>query len=494
MNNEGVGVFQPEQGRAFNRNLLFNKSEIAPVLNIYTHSWLAEVRRCHLPLWAAADGDPDVKNLYSFIQAFKHDWEDFFQALSARFPDEAAGLISDFEYSGIEMFSNLEFSVVSGSAKTPHAEANLERFEAYLPEVKKLFIREARQGDHAASSSSEIDDSRPIGVADAIQMLYTQELNRRKNLWLRFRDLLNEAGLSIPIEEWPIPTDWNSKNVELIYNHLNDQISRSLDGIHNRDSYMTPDDNWELLLPEIFSFDLGRLYYKPMETYEDGIVATVPLRDGSELNISGTDDSSYLCYPPRDQCVASLETYIREGVRISRRINSNSNRIWRKAKANFSKHGTIINLPTSFRAMEELGRLLHEARIDLMLDIEDFIESEELKGVEIEQQCNISLPDLSKRDDCKRYLHEIYEFLRDHYKSKIHSETQAINYILVEAQEGNAYYKFCKAARDVKAAFNWERGTFTNYCKTGPSKRKGLKRAAKGRAKKRMVSKELKGL
>lgn len=105
--------------------------------------------------------------------------------------------------------------------------------------------------------------------------------------------------------------------------------------------------------------------------------------------------------------------------------------------------------------------------------------------------CEIAEPKFEDREDCKRFLKELYAFLREHYKSKIHTETDAINYILFGAKEGDAYYGWCKKARQINESFHWERGTFTTYCKTRAPKPKGLKRAAKGRAKKRLVTREL---
>lgn len=220
-------------------------------------------------------------------------------------------------------------------------------------------------------------NDRPLNVDDACHRLVEEEMASRQKRWFKFRDLLIEAGLVIPIEEWPIPTDWGSKNVNLIYAHLHEQINWSLDKIRNSSNPMTPQDVWESLLPEVFSFDLGHFAFRPMETYDDGIYRTVTLTDGSAINISKSSDSSYITYPPRDECVAALEEYIREGVRISKQIDSTSNRTWRKADAIFRKHRTLIDLPTSYRAMMELGDLLHDARIELTLDIEDYIATQE---------------------------------------------------------------------------------------------------------------------
>ena len=222
----------------------------------------------------------------------------------------------------------------------------------------------------------ESNDS-PLNVDDACHRLVEEEMESRKKRWFKFRDLLIEAGLVIPIEEWPIPTDWGSKNVNLMYAHLREQINWSLDKIRNSSNLMTPQDNWESLLPDVFSFDLGHFAFRPMETYDDGIYRTVTLTDGSAINISKSSDSSYITYPPRDECVAALEEYIREGVRISKQIDSTSNRTWRKADAIFRKHRTLIDLPTSYRTMMELGDLLHDARIELTLDIEDYIATQE---------------------------------------------------------------------------------------------------------------------
>lgn len=114
------------------------------------------------------------------------------------------------------------------------------------------------------------------------------------------------------------------------------------------------------------------------------------------------------------------------------------------------------------------------------------------KGEGQEQMVNLQAPDMADREDCKRYLREAYQFLREHYVTKIHTETQAINYILTEAKKGGAYFAMCKKCREIKEAYNWERSTFANYCKTTAAKPKGLKRAAKGRAKKRQVTRDLK--
>lgn len=108
------------------------------------------------------------------------------------------------------------------------------------------------------------------------------------------------------------------------------------------------------------------------------------------------------------------------------------------------------------------------------------------------EEPSIASPDFRDREDCKRFLREVYAFLREHYASKLHTETQAINYILTEAKKDDAYFELCKTAREIKAAFNWERGTFTTYCKSAAPKPKGLKIAAKTRAKKRLVLRDLK--
>lgn len=109
-------------------------------------------------------------------------------------------------------------------------------------------------------------------------------------------------------------------------------------------------------------------------------------------------------------------------------------------------------------------------------------------------ESNIAPPNLSDSNDCKRYLREVYALLRTHYKDRIHSESEAINYMLIGAKEGDAYIELCKTCRQIKEYYNWERGTFMTYCKQKAPKPKGLKVAAKARAKKRSITRDLKGL
>lgn len=73
-----------------------------------------------------------------------------------------------------------------------------------------------------------------------------------------------------------------------------------------------------------------------------------------------------------------------------------------------------------------------------------------------------------------------------------HGEEEVETDELQKAKKDDACFELCKTAREIKAAFNWERGTFTTYCKTAAPKPKGLKTAAKARAKKRLVTRDLK--
>ena len=213
---------------------------------------------------------------------------------------------------------------------------------------------------------------RPRNLGEAISQLHAEEQEQRKRRWFAIRDKLNDSGLTIPIEQWPFPENWQGKMAKYPFNHLRELIHCALLQISNEDNAILVDDKWEFLMPTILSLDLGCYTYSPMETYDDGIYKTVTLQDGSSINISRQGDSSYLCFQPRDMCVYEIERYIRAGVEISRKINSQSNRTWRKAEMLFNKKRTLINLPQSEQSMKELAELLHAARTDLLIDIEDY--------------------------------------------------------------------------------------------------------------------------
>lgn len=107
----------------------------------------------------------------------------------------------------------------------------------------------------------------------------------------------------------------------------------------------------------------------------------------------------------------------------------------------------------------------------------------------------IEKPDLHDLDSCKTYVSRLYWTLRDKRKDKIHSETQALNFILRECSVGDLYYNDCLLARKIQKDRNWAEATFKKHAKStikSPTP-KTLKRAAKKRATKKKVLREISG-
>lgn len=101
-------------------------------------------------------------------------------------------------------------------------------------------------------------------------------------------------------------------------------------------------------------------------------------------------------------------------------------------------------------------------------------------------------PDLSDRKDCIRFLQILYQRLRRENSGRIHSESEAVNYILEEAGPKDLFYPECKLARTIKKNRNWEYSSFTTYCKSTPSpKPKNLRRAAKKRATQKKIRRDI---
>lgn len=238
-----------------------------------------------------------------------------------------------------------------------------------------------------------IDPSEPIDFDDAVQRLYQQELAERKQKWLAIRDALIDYGLTIPIEEWPVPKKWNDKNVEFVFQHLREQIKHSLDQICNKDSVMRPDDHWEELIPLILSLDLDCHAYSIMQEHGDGIYKTVTLADGETLNISRNSNNEHISYMPLDMCKEELDAYIDAGIDVSRQINSESNRNWRKAKHLYHDHRH--ELPDSCVFLNELAGLVRDARVDLLLDLEDG--SPSFDGMKVEEKNELSFQQALKK-------------------------------------------------------------------------------------------------
>ena len=184
LRNVGVGIFKPSDGRPFNRNLLFNKSNTSPFLKIYSPSWLKEIRRCHLKLWSLASSDASVGDLYDYVQDFKHEWEDFFKTIGDNFPESATDLVSDFEFSGMEMFNNFEVSIISATANPEDPESDLGEFEAYLPEIKKVLIKEFKQKpvtNKQTSDSQESAERKLLTADDVIKDEYKKDAAKESN-------------------------------------------------------------------------------------------------------------------------------------------------------------------------------------------------------------------------------------------------------------------------------------------------------------------------
>lgn len=105
----------------------------------------------------------------------------------------------------------------------------------------------------------------------------------------------------------------------------------------------------------------------------------------------------------------------------------------------------------------------------------------------------IEKPDLHDLDSCKTYVSRLYWTLRDKRKDKIHSETQALNFILRECSVGDLYYNDCLLARKIQKDRNWAEATFKKHAKStikSPTP-KTLKRAAKKRATKKKVLRDI---
>jgi len=191
LENRGVGIFSPDDGRPFNRNLLFNKSNAGIITKIYVSEWLSMIKKEYSSLWAAAGQDKEVGDLLEYVAAFKHEWEDFFRALAERFPDQAADLISDFEYAGLEMFENLEASVTCAGANTSDAETDHNAFLNYCPEIKKLFVK----GDFKAVKPQTIGE------------VPTNEF------WSRFNKETNKAKIGRPSADDHAANSYTQKQI-----------------------------------------------------------------------------------------------------------------------------------------------------------------------------------------------------------------------------------------------------------------------------------------
>lgn len=104
----------------------------------------------------------------------------------------------------------------------------------------------------------------------------------------------------------------------------------------------------------------------------------------------------------------------------------------------------------------------------------------------------IEPPKMELLEDCKRFCRSLYQSIRYHMKDSIHSETQAIDYILHRAKDGDQFYADCKLARRINSNRNWKRATFTTYCKerngTSP---KGNRRTAKRKATQKKIAQDL---
>lgn len=105
----------------------------------------------------------------------------------------------------------------------------------------------------------------------------------------------------------------------------------------------------------------------------------------------------------------------------------------------------------------------------------------------------IEAPDMADLDSCKFYCSRLYWQIREKLVKMIHSETQAVDYILDGCQKGEIYYKECKVARQIRDDRNWKKSTFLTHAKKdiGRPTPKTLKRAAKKQATEKKVRRDI---
>jgi len=107
-------------------------------------------------------------------------------------------------------------------------------------------------------------------------------------------------------------------------------------------------------------------------------------------------------------------------------------------------------------------------------------------------ETDIFMPKLHDVADCRRFCHALYVEVRQHLAERVHSETQAVSYILDGAVKGGLFYKDCLLARRIMRDRGWSRCTFTTYCKRSElPKPRNLRRAAKKCRHRKMVAREL---
>lgn len=107
----------------------------------------------------------------------------------------------------------------------------------------------------------------------------------------------------------------------------------------------------------------------------------------------------------------------------------------------------------------------------------------------------IEMPDFKGLVSCKNFCRILYQTIREKLTNRVHTETQAVQYILHNAAKGDLYYADCMVARRIQKDWSWERTTFTTYCKQKIApKRRTIKRAAKKHATQKKVRRDLRGL
>lgn len=273
---------------------------------------------------------------------------------------------------------------------------------------------------------------------------------------------------------------------------------------------------------------MKRLYWAiPFAYREAGEREPFDLIDAQNKEIlAGLDDPSYLRSSKMDPTMNSAETYIHKADEIiamyrqgefPRELAKASVESTRELLARLEKeyspsivkpltqafnshfqlwYNEVLKIVPESRFVKELFDSEHKLvdkieAFNVAMTAEDMKKREKVARGVIAPAFTLDNPNFEDRDDCKRFLRELYDALREHYRSRIHTETEAINYILLEAREDDAYYDLCKLAREIKSSFNWTRESFKTYCKKHLPKPKNLKRRAKSQEKQRLVAREL---
>lgn len=370
LNNVGVGLFKPSDGRPFNRNLLFNKNYTSPFLKIYSYAWLKEIQRCHLQLWSAADNDPEVKNLYTFVQDFKHEWEDFFQVLADNFPESASDLVSDFEFAGLEMFNEFESSILSANAKTDDYDSYLGTVENYLPEIKKVFFKEFK--GKALSQKQSSDSKHPGGnklrtASDVIKQEFEKDNAREQEQLSRLKESFRH--------NWMISIDFINTDIKpegaSEFDLLIDYIENEIKSLEDR-KIRTPGPlcTWQNVLPVALTFPTDLYGYGVTDENDDDPETFVrDLESGEKVYIHVYYDEHPLEHRVR-KVQQLVGTYIENAFKVAKEVKSKSEDIWAEALGYYKRVNHAFRISQNKELIEHMAQRMIDAATRLCIDLE----------------------------------------------------------------------------------------------------------------------------